>query len=82
MGLKVPEDIALVAFDDLPHALTITPFLTVIAQPGYQMGKKAAELLLDRLNSSTVNSFKELILPCELIVRVSSGRSLPVQDAM
>ena len=43
MGLRVPEDIAVVGFDDLPASLVNFPFLTVAAQPAYEMGRKATD---------------------------------------
>ncbi|MGC9346994.1 MAG: LacI family DNA-binding transcriptional regulator [Anaerolineae bacterium] len=48
-GLSVPEDMALVAFDDLPPTFTMDPFLTVAAQRAYEMGERATRLLLERL---------------------------------
>jgi len=47
VGLSVPEDVALVTFDDLPLTLLIDPFLTVATQPAYEMGRQATDLLLD-----------------------------------
>ena len=78
MGLRVPDDVALVSFDDLPPALVTFPFLTVVAQPAYEMGQKATQLLLDRLaeQSNSPAPFQELVLPTELIVRQSSGCAL------
>ena len=75
-GLKVPEQVALVGFDDLPEALVIDPFLTVAAQPAYDMGHKATELLLARLSGQAPETCQEIILPVELIVRRSSGVSI------
>jgi LacI family transcriptional regulator len=74
LGLRVPEDIALVAFDDLPPALVTFPFFTLAAQPAYEMGKKATELLLSRLAGEASGPYQEIILPTELIVRQSSGQ--------
>lgn len=72
-GLRVPGDCSLVGFDDLPPSLLFNPFLTVVSQPVYEMGWRAAELLIARL-SATVNAPpEEILLPAELIVRRSSG---------
>jgi LacI family transcriptional regulator len=75
-GLHVPEDIALVTFDDLPPTLLTTPFFTVSAQPAYEMGQRATQLLLARLTNSTTEHSQEIVLPTELIVRQSSGSAL------
>jgi LacI family transcriptional regulator len=72
--LRVPEDISLVGFDDLPLPLFIDePFLTVAVQPAYEMGKKVAELFLNRLVSKVSEDCQEVILPIEIIQRKSSG---------
>jgi LacI family transcriptional regulator len=75
-GLRAPEDIALVAFDDLPPSLIIDPFLTAASQPSYEMGQRAAELLLARLTGERFVDYQEVILPTEIIVRGSSGPPL------
>jgi DNA-binding LacI/PurR family transcriptional regulator len=72
-GLQVPEDMAIVAFDDLPLTLLVEPYLTVAAQPAYEMGWRATELLLARLNDEAPEAYQEVILPTELVVRQSSG---------
>jgi LacI family transcriptional regulator len=73
-GLRVPDYISIVAFDDLPLTLTIDPFFTVMAQPAYEMGQKAAELLLSRLSGEVSDTYQEIILPTTLIARRSSAR--------
>ncbi len=75
-GLRVPEDIALVGFDDLPSELVVEPFLTVAAQPAYEMGHRATELLLARLDGEVQRDAEEIVLPTQLIVRRSSGPAL------
>ena len=73
MGLHVPDDVSLVAFDDLPLALVIEPFLTVASQPAYEMGRRATELLLQRLSSDAPETCQHIVLPTTLIMRQSSG---------
>ena len=79
-GLAVPGEISLAGFDDLPEPLVLDPFLTVAAQPAYEMGRRGAELLLDRLEAAgTAGEPQEIVLPTELIRRRSTG--IPVQAA-
>ena len=72
-GLGVPEDVSVVAFDDLTSELVIEPFLTVADQPAYEMGRQAAELLLARLSEPALNGYQEIVLPTKIILRKSSG---------
>jgi DNA-binding LacI/PurR family transcriptional regulator len=72
-GLKVPGDISVVAFDDLPQTWIVEPFLTVAAQPPYEMGCKATQLLLNRIRGDAPSECQEILLPIELIVRHSNG---------
>ena len=72
-GLRVPDDMSVVAFDDLPPEWVIDPFLTVLAQPAYEMGRRGAELLLRRLAGGDANKPCLTVLPSELIVRRSSA---------
>lgn len=72
-GLRVPEDLSIVTFDDLPAAFAAEPFLTVAEQPAYEMGQRATALLLDRLSNKGPAAPQEIILPIRLIVRKSSG---------
>jgi len=74
-GLRVPDEVSLVGFDDLPAALVTFPFLTVATQPAYMMGVRAVELLLRRLNATDAPEAEEIVLDSEIIVRGSSGRS-------
>ncbi len=72
-GLRVPEDISLVSFDDIPVILNPAPFLTVVVQPAYEMGYQATQLLLARLLNNGPTEFQRIILPTEFHVRQSSG---------
>lgn len=73
-GLRVPEEMAMVSFDDLPANLVTFPFFTVVAQPAYEMGFTATQLLLARLAGKAPEQCQEVILPTEMIVRQSSGQ--------
>jgi DNA-binding LacI/PurR family transcriptional regulator len=70
--LRVPNDISVVGFDDIPQAAFQTPSLTTIRQPLNEMGKLAARLLLDHLRSSAVLPAEVPVEP-ELIIRESTG---------
>jgi LacI family transcriptional regulator len=73
---SVPEDIALVAIDDIPPDFTITPFLTVSKQPAREMGKQATRLLLDRIKGDAGRACQQIVLPTEMMIRTSSGRRI------
>lgn len=71
-GLRVPDDLSVVVFDDLPESYAAEPFLTVAAQPVYELGRTAAALLLKRIAEPSVEEPQEIVLPTQLIVRASS----------
>lgn len=72
-GFCVPQDVSLVAFDDLPEQMIIDPFFTVASQPAYEMGQQGTALLLQRLAGTGPDELQEIILPTQLIVRESSA---------
>jgi LacI family transcriptional regulator len=74
-GLRVPEDVALVGFDDVPIATAAEPALTTIRQPIRDLGSQAASLLLDLLagQADRQTPSQRIILPAELVVRHSCG---------
>ncbi|HEX7586924.1 MAG TPA: substrate-binding domain-containing protein, partial [Anaerolineae bacterium] len=72
-GLKIPDDVSVVGFDDMPWAMLLQPPLTAIAQPTYDLGKKAAELLLERLQK-TDKPVDHLRLNTQLVVRGSTSK--------
>jgi LacI family transcriptional regulator len=69
----VPGDVSVVGFDDLPESMLVSPFLTVAAQPAYEMGQKAAELLIKRISGELSEGYETLILPARVIERESTG---------
>lgn len=72
-GFRVPEDVALVAVDDIPSGFTINPFLTVATQPAREMGHQATRLLLDIIKKEADRQHRHIVLPTEMIIRTSSG---------
>jgi len=71
-GVEIPDDMSIVVFDDLPQGWVI-PFLTVIAQPAYEIGRLAAEMMIERLEADHPIEPRTIVLPCELITRRSSA---------
>ncbi len=72
LGLRVPEDVAIVGFDDLPAAMITFPFFTVAAQPAFEMGQRAVAVLLERAANPDAPA-QDVVLPTELVIRRSSG---------
>jgi LacI family transcriptional regulator len=68
-GLRIPEDIAVVCFDDIELAAMLCPFLTVMAQPAETFGTLAAQLLLERIGGRAPERRRRVVLPADLIVR-------------
>jgi LacI family transcriptional regulator len=71
-GLRVPEDVAIVGFDDMPFAARSEPPLTTVRQPIFRMGSMTVETLLDLIERPT-SSPHRIVLPTELVVRASCG---------
>jgi DNA-binding LacI/PurR family transcriptional regulator len=76
-GLRVPEDVSVVGFDDIAHASFLRPSLTTVRQPLKRMGQIAATTLLDWIEEREAYKPEILIEP-ELVVRQSTGR-VPAQ---
>lgn len=74
-GLRVPDDVALVGFDDLRIATAVEPALTTVRQPIERLGTMAVDLLLDLMaNPPNARSpAQRIILPTQLVVRASCG---------
>ncbi len=75
VGLRIPEDIAMIGFDDLPPAIHATPPLTTIRQPVQRTGTVAVEMLLDIIETGPEPP-RHVILPTELIIRSTCGAML------
>ena len=71
IGRRVPEDIAIVGFDDIPLAALVTPSLTTCHVARYEIGSRAAQLLLQKL-SNRDDQYEEIVLEPELVLRQSA----------
>jgi LacI family transcriptional regulator len=71
-GINIPEDLALISFDDIAWAPSLRPPLTVVAQPVHEIGRVAARLLLERIEEPQ-GSIKHVTLETRLIARASCG---------
>lgn len=70
-GRRVPEDVAIVGYDDIPEAAVTLPALTTIAVPKYDIGRAAAALLLERVaaREESEHSPRRVVLPYQLVIR-------------
>ena len=73
LGLRVPDDVAVIGFDDFELAHVLRPRFTLVRQPAAELGRRAAETLFDRLEGRGRPEPQRLVLPTELIVRESCG---------
>lgn len=72
LGLRVPDDLSVVGFDDIPLASYSIPELTTVAQPIYKMGEAAAQILLEQVVEHTLLP-ERVILESQLVVRNSTA---------
>jgi DNA-binding LacI/PurR family transcriptional regulator len=75
LGLSVPDDVSIIAFDDPSSAAHLNPPLSTVRQPLYEMGQRAMDLLMELLASAEPNALCQTIyLPTELVIRESCVR--------
>ncbi|GAI11481.1 unnamed protein product [marine sediment metagenome] len=75
LGLKIPEDIGIVGFDDSEWAMILDSPITAISQPAYSLGSTSAEVLIKRINGEQIglnNKPIVITLNTELIIRSST----------
>lgn len=71
-GYKIPEEIAVCGFDDIPQAEWIKPSLTTVRQDTHELGRKAASLLFERLVNGESSQVRQVYVPYQLVVREST----------
>ena len=73
-GLRIPQDVAIVGFDDAGSAAYLETALTTVEQPAKEIGNKAAQLLVERIkNKKEQQRTKKILLPTSLVIRESCG---------
>jgi LacI family transcriptional regulator len=76
-GLRIPEDVSVVGFDDVDMAGVVTPGLTTVRQDMLEIGRQSARLLIEGLEAGTMSGVESMTLPVQLIVRGTTG-AVPV----
>jgi LacI family transcriptional regulator len=71
-GLHIPDDVALVGYDDIEAASLITPDLTTVVNPAYEMGRACGRLLLERMTGRRGGPRVEVVVPHRLVPRTSA----------
>jgi LacI family transcriptional regulator len=71
-GRRVPDDVALVGFDDIEAAALVSPPLTSVVNPAFNTGRTAGELLMERMTGAYAGPPRAVTLPCHLVVRASA----------
>ena len=79
-GVRIPDELSLVGFDDMPWATSLNPPLTAVSQPSQEIGSSAADLLLDRI-ARPDRAIRHLILETTLVVRASCGALVAARPA-
>jgi LacI family transcriptional regulator len=73
LGITVPDDLAVIGFDDFELSDVVRPRLTMVRQPAIDLGMQAATLLIDRIEGVESGPPRAVILPVEVAIRDSCG---------
>lgn len=71
-GLRIPEDVALVGFNDEPVMNMVTPRLSSVFQPAFEMGRRAARLFIEHIHTEGIPDVESIVLKPQLVIRESS----------
>lgn len=79
LGLRIPQDVDLISFGDSDVSRVISPALSCVAQPSYELGSKAVELMLKTIAHPESAGDQHLVLPTEVVLRETcTGKSIVV----
>ncbi|UOF90355.1 LacI family transcriptional regulator [Fodinisporobacter ferrooxydans] len=67
-GLRIPDDISIIGFDDVPISTLVEPELTTVSQPKYEIGSQAMKMLLNIIETNDLKQ-KQIVLPHKLMIR-------------
>lgn len=73
-GRRVPDDVSVIGFDDIPEAAFLTPPLTTLRQDFAALGRRSVNLMLEQIGNSAGRVATQVVIPTELVVRRSTGR--------
>ncbi|WP_423127350.1 LacI family DNA-binding transcriptional regulator [Gaoshiqia sp. Z1-71] len=74
-GMNIPEEFGIIGFSNEPFSEVVTPSISTLKQPAFEMGVKAAELLIEEIDAKNKSKrYQTIIMPTELVVRESSLR--------
>jgi len=79
-GMRIPQDVALVGFDDIFLAAYVSPPLTTVRLPAYGLGWAAGDMLIRFINEDQPPVERQMLLASELVIRQSCGGSGPVKS--
>jgi DNA-binding LacI/PurR family transcriptional regulator len=71
LGIKIPEELSIIGFDDIPVASYFTPALSTLYSPSEELGREAAKLLLDKIENND-QQIRNVLLPVKLVLREST----------
>ncbi|GAA0181480.1 LacI family DNA-binding transcriptional regulator [Clostridium sediminicola] len=71
LGIRIPQDVSLIGFDNISTARLVSPKLTTVAQPIYYLGETAGEMVLNKIQKEGQGIEKNVVLPTKLIIRDS-----------
>ena len=80
-GLRIPEDIALIGFDDPKSGAILEVPLTTVRQPSREIGERAVQILLTEIKEG-IRNVTRVLLPAKLVIRRSCGAGVSIKSAL
>ena len=71
-GIRTPQDVSVMGFDDIPLSVMVSPAISTVRQPTYQMGAQACNILIDQIENPQERQNTVTILNTDLIIRGST----------